>query len=82
MRWHFVEARPSNAPVIVFLHGVPCSWWQWHYALEAFGAEYRCLAIDLKGYGQSEKGTGDFRQEESPSSSKPCWTSSGSGGSA
>ncbi|MGW3292159.1 alpha/beta fold hydrolase [Streptomyces sp. NPDC001002] len=63
VRWHFVEAGPSHAPVVVFLHGVPDSWWQWHYALEALGADYRCLAIDLKGYGQSEKGTGDFRQE-------------------
>lgn len=63
VRWHYVEAGPSDGPVVVFLHGVPDSWWQWHYALEAFGSEYRCLAIDLKGYGQSEKGTGDFRQE-------------------
>lgn len=63
VRRHYVEAGPSDGPVVVFLHGVPDSWWQWHYALEAFGSEYRCLAIDLKGYGQSEKGTGDFRQE-------------------
>ncbi|MFJ4783857.1 alpha/beta fold hydrolase [Streptomyces sp. NPDC088794] len=63
VRWHFVEAGPADAPVVVFLHGVPDSWWQWHYALEALGADHRCLAIDLKGYGQSEKGTGDFRQE-------------------
>ncbi|MFJ5653677.1 alpha/beta fold hydrolase [Streptomyces microflavus] len=63
VRWHYVEAGPSDGPVVVFLHGVPDSWWQWHYALEAFGSEYRCLAIDLKGYGQPEKGTGDFRQE-------------------
>lgn len=63
VRWHYVEGGPAHAPVVVFLHGVPDSWWQWHYALEALGADYRCLAIDLKGYGQSEKGTGDFRQE-------------------
>lgn len=63
VRWHYVEAGPADAPVVVFLDGVPDSWWQWHYAIEALGTEYRCLAIDLKGYGQSEKGTGDFRQE-------------------
>lgn len=63
VRWHYVEAGPADAPVVVFLHGVPDSRWQWHYAIEALGTEYRCLAIDLKGYGQSEKGTGDFRQE-------------------
>ncbi|MFD4507673.1 alpha/beta fold hydrolase [Streptomyces sp. NPDC058457] len=63
VRWHYVECGPADAPVVVFLHGVPDSWWQWHYALEALGTEHRCLAVDLKGYGQSEKGTGDFRQE-------------------
>jgi pimeloyl-ACP methyl ester carboxylesterase len=63
VRWHYVEAGPSDAPVVVLLHGVPDSWWQWHHVLEAFDSTHRCLAIDLKGYGQSEKGTGDFRQE-------------------
>ncbi|WP_432196477.1 alpha/beta fold hydrolase [Streptomyces sp. bgisy027] len=63
VRWHYVEGGPLDAPVVVFLHGVPDSWWQWHYAIEALGSDFRCLAIDLKGYGQSEKGTGDFRQE-------------------
>ena len=63
VRWHYVEAGPAGAPVVVFLHGVPDSWWQWHYALEALASDYRCLAVDLKGYGQSEKGTGDYRQE-------------------
>ncbi|MEU9342910.1 alpha/beta hydrolase [Streptomyces sp. NPDC048278] len=63
VRWHYVECGPADAPVVVFLHGVPDSWWQWHHALEALGSDHRCLAVDLKGYGQSEKGTGDFRQE-------------------
>jgi pimeloyl-ACP methyl ester carboxylesterase len=63
VRWHYVETGPRNGPTVVFLHGVPDSWWQWHHALEALGADYHCLAIDLKGYGQSEKGTGDYRQE-------------------
>jgi pimeloyl-ACP methyl ester carboxylesterase len=67
VRWHFVECGPSlgegaDAETAVFLHGLPDSWWQWHYALEELGSSFRCLAIDLKGYGQSEKHTGDFRQ--------------------
>ncbi|MFD4603240.1 alpha/beta fold hydrolase [Streptomyces sp. NPDC058464] len=49
------ECGPAGAPVVVFLHGVPDSWWQWHYALDAFGTEYRCLAVDLKGYGQGKR---------------------------
>jgi len=62
VRWHLVEAGPQDRPTIVFLHGLPDSWWQWHYALEALSDSFHCLAIDLKGYGQSEKRTGDYRQ--------------------
>ncbi|MGW1169355.1 alpha/beta fold hydrolase [Streptomyces sp. NPDC002550] len=63
VRWHLVECGPADAETVVFLHGVPDSWWQWHHALEALGGTYRCLAIDLRGYGQSDKRTGDYRQE-------------------
>jgi pimeloyl-ACP methyl ester carboxylesterase len=62
VRWHYVQAGDLSAPTVVFLHGVPDSWWQWHYALESMSDEYHCIAIDLKGYGQSDKRTGDYRQ--------------------
>ncbi|HZQ32913.1 MAG TPA: alpha/beta hydrolase [Mycobacterium sp.] len=61
--WHFVEAGDPSAPTVVFLHGVPDSWWQWHYALESLSSQYHCIAVDLKGYGQSDKRTGDYRQQ-------------------
>jgi pimeloyl-ACP methyl ester carboxylesterase len=61
--WHYVEAGDPSAHTIVFLHGVPDSWWQWHYALESLSGRYHCVAIDLKGYGQSDKRTGDYRQQ-------------------
>jgi pimeloyl-ACP methyl ester carboxylesterase len=61
--WHYVEAGDPAAPTVVFLHGVPDSWWQWHYALDALSDQYHCVAIDLKGYGQSDKRTGDYRQQ-------------------
>jgi pimeloyl-ACP methyl ester carboxylesterase len=63
VRWHVVECGPADAEVLVLLHGVPDSWWQWHHVMEALGSAYRCVAIDLKGYGQSDKRTGDYRQE-------------------
>lgn len=62
VRWHFVESGTSSEHTVVFLHGVPDSWWQWHYALEGLGDRYHCVAIDLKGYGQSDKRSGDYRQ--------------------
>lgn len=62
IRWHFAECGPPTADTVVFLHGLPDSWWQWHYVLEALAGTYHCLAVDLKGYGQSDKRTGDYRQ--------------------
>ncbi len=47
----------------MFLHGVPDSWFQWHHAMAELSATHRCIAIDLKGYGQSGKRTGDYRQK-------------------
>lgn len=62
VRWHYVETGNASNETIVFLHGVPDSWWQWHYALEALSDRYHCVAVDLKGYGQSDKRSGDYRQ--------------------
>ncbi|GAB3561594.1 alpha/beta fold hydrolase [Amycolatopsis endophytica] len=63
VRWHYVESGPADAEPVIFLHGVPDSWFQWHLVMAAISDRYRCIAVDLKGYGQSGKRTGDYRQE-------------------
>ena len=61
VRFHYVEAGAGE--VIVFLHGIPDSWFQWHHQMAALSRNYLCIAPDLKGYGQSEKEAGDYRHE-------------------
>lgn len=61
IRWHYAEAG-SGEP-IVFLHGIPDSWYQWHPQMVALASTHRCIGVDLKGYGQSEKVAGDYRHE-------------------
>ncbi|MGV9800801.1 alpha/beta fold hydrolase [Mycobacterium sp. NPDC003449] len=61
VRFHYVEAGEGEP--IVFLHGIPESWYEWHHEMAALAGEYRCIAFDLKGYGQSEKSPGDYRHE-------------------
>jgi pimeloyl-ACP methyl ester carboxylesterase len=61
VRFHYAEAGTGEP--IVFLHGLPDSWYQWHHQMAALAAEYRVIAVDLKGYGQSEKSPGDYRHE-------------------
>lgn len=58
VRWHYVEAG-SGEPV-VFLHGLPESWYSWHYQIEEVSKKFRVIAVDLKGYGQSDKSDGDY----------------------
>ncbi len=59
VRFHYVEAGAGEP--IVFLHGIPDSWYQWHHQMASLAATHRCIGVDLKGYGQSETSPGDYR---------------------
>lgn len=53
-RFHVVET--GTGPLVLFLHGFPEFWWAWHQYLPAVAdAGYRAVAIDLRGYGASDK---------------------------
>jgi pimeloyl-ACP methyl ester carboxylesterase len=53
-RFHAVEA--GTGPLVLFLHGFPEFWWAWHEVLPAVAdAGYRAVAVDLRGYGASDK---------------------------
>lgn len=61
--WHYVTCGKPNTTPIVFLHGVPDSWYQWHHQMAAFADTHYCIAVDLKGYGQSSKQPGAYQHE-------------------
>src|SRR5579875_3912427 len=49
-------AELGNGPLVLFLHGFPQFWWAWHQQLEDLaGAGFRAVAVDLRGYGASDK---------------------------
>src|SRR2546421_12386066 len=53
-RFHVVEA--GTGPMVLFLHGFPEFWWAWQYQLRMVAdAGFRAVAIDLRGYGASDK---------------------------
>jgi pimeloyl-ACP methyl ester carboxylesterase len=55
-RFHCVEAGPADGPLVLLLHGFPQFWWAWRAQLPALGdAGYRAVAMDLRGYGGSDK---------------------------
>ncbi|WP_342667858.1 alpha/beta hydrolase [Luteipulveratus mongoliensis] len=53
-RFHVVEA--GTGPLVVLLHGFPEFWWAWRAQIPALvAAGYRVAAMDLRGYGASDK---------------------------
>ncbi|MEV0594390.1 alpha/beta fold hydrolase [Nonomuraea cavernae] len=53
-RFHVVEA--GDGPLVLLLHGFPQFWWTWRHQLESLpAAGYRAVAVDLRGYGGSDK---------------------------
>ncbi|MAG29785.1 MAG: alpha/beta hydrolase [Deltaproteobacteria bacterium] len=55
---HFNEAGPSDAETIVFLHGGgpgASSWSNFKQNLPSFIDDYRCLLVDMPGFGLSDK---------------------------
>jgi pimeloyl-ACP methyl ester carboxylesterase len=46
---------PHNTPPVVFLHGMGASIYSWRFQIAEFKHHHRALALDLLGYGQSDK---------------------------
>ncbi len=55
-RFHLAEAGPDGAPLVVLLHDYPEFWWAWRHQIPALAeAGYRVVAMDLRGFGASDK---------------------------
>ncbi|MEN2978295.1 alpha/beta fold hydrolase [Tistrella bauzanensis] len=51
---HIAEAGDPEKPVMLFLHGFPEFWYAWKGMMGRFAADYRCVAPDLRGFGESD----------------------------
>ena len=47
----------SGAPTLLFVHGFPEFWYSWRKQLAEFSKDYRCVAIDLRGFNLSSQPT-------------------------
>jgi pimeloyl-ACP methyl ester carboxylesterase len=53
-RFHVAEL--GDGPLVLLLHGFPQFWWTWRHQVTALAeAGYRAVAMDLRGYGASDK---------------------------
>jgi cis-3-alkyl-4-acyloxetan-2-one decarboxylase len=54
-RLHVEHAGTPGKPVIVFIHGIAASTEDWSKFIPLFEKDYRCILIDLLGFGKSPK---------------------------
>ena len=53
-RFHLAVA--GSGPLVLFLHGYPQFWWTWRHQLTSVAQNgFRAAAMDLRGYGASDK---------------------------
>ncbi|CAH1635337.1 unnamed protein product [Spodoptera littoralis] len=55
---HYVESGDPSKPLMIFVHGFPEFWYSWRHQIVDFQKDYWCVAIDLRGYGDSERPEG------------------------
>jgi 3-oxoadipate enol-lactonase len=57
------DEGPDQAPVIIFIHGFPFNKSMWDRQMNTLRDNYRVIAYDIRGHGNSDEGTEDFSIE-------------------
>jgi epoxide hydrolase 4 len=55
---HLHYVTQGQGPLMLFLHGFPEFWYSWRHQIDFFAAHYTCVALDLRGYNDSDKPQG------------------------
>lgn len=55
IRLHYVTQ--GEGPLMLMLHGFPEFWYSWRKQISEFASNYKVVAIDLRGYNDSDKPT-------------------------
>ncbi|MDX2002608.1 MAG: alpha/beta hydrolase [Chitinophagales bacterium] len=52
---HYVQQ--GSGPLVILLHGFPEFWYSWRKQIPALAAHYTVVAVDMRGYNESDKPT-------------------------
>jgi 3-oxoadipate enol-lactonase len=56
----YSDHGPDDAPVIIFIHGFPLNKSMWNMQVDAVKENYRVIAYDIRGHGNSDPGIDEF----------------------
>jgi len=60
---NYTDLGPDDAPVIIFIHGFPLNKTMWDNQVELLKNEFRVIAYDIRGHGESDAGNDAFSIE-------------------
>src|SRR5688572_6835454 len=60
LRVSYNDQGPDDAPVIIFIHGFPLNKSMWDMQVETLKENYRVIAYDIRGHGNSDPGIDNF----------------------
>lgn len=60
-RTHYVEC--GRGPAVILIHGLGASFWNWWRQIPALARHFRVIAYDLRGFGNSARGSGMYTAE-------------------
>ncbi|XP_022182882.1 epoxide hydrolase 4-like [Myzus persicae] len=55
VKFHYVECGDPKGTIVLLLHGFPSCWISWHHQIPTLSKHFRVIAVDLKGFGDSDK---------------------------
>ena len=61
-RLHVAEI--GSGPPVLLVHGWPQHWWAWRSLMPLLAADFRVMALDLRGFGWSEVTPRGYRKDE------------------
>ncbi|MBC6435319.1 alpha/beta fold hydrolase, partial [Nostoc sp. HG1] len=53
VKLHYVTQ--GEGPLMLMLHGFPEFWYSWRHQIPEFAQDFKVVAIDLRGYNDSDK---------------------------
>jgi pimeloyl-ACP methyl ester carboxylesterase len=56
---HYAAAGTSGSPILL-VHGFPETWWAFHKLIPLLAANHHVFAVDLRGFGDSGNGPGEY----------------------